>query len=417
MARRKVREYDAKRLITRHLGLQIKSAQVTPQTDMDKLAKENPWLMKERLVVKPDMLFGKRGKHKLVLLDADYEAAKIFVNENMNKEIEISDVSGNLTHFLIEPFVPHKDEYYLSIKSERDGEHIAFSDSGGMSVEENWDQMVHLDVPVNSSLRNCGLEDKLNGKLDEKRKANTVEFIEAAYRMYCDLDLSLLEMNPFTYDGSEHPFPLDMRIEIDDTAEFKNAKQWDGVRFPTPFGRNPYPEEKYVKELDAKTGASLKLTVLNPKGRIWTMVAGGGASVIYADTVVDLGYGEELGNYGEYSGNPNEEETYLYAKTLLDLATREPDSRNRILLIGGGIANFTDVANTFKGIIKALKEYKEKLKKANMSIYVRRGGPNYETGLALMKELGEELGIPIEVYGPETSMTAIVPLAIKKLEG
>jgi len=34
-----------------------------------------------------------------------------------------------------------------------------------------------------------------------------------------------------------------------------------------------------------QTGASLKLTILNPKGRIWTMVAGGGASVIYADTV------------------------------------------------------------------------------------------------------------------------------------
>lgn len=29
----------------------------------------------------------------------------------------------------------------------------------------------------------------------------------------------------------------------------------------------------------------MKFTVLNPKGRIWTMVAGGGASVIYADTV------------------------------------------------------------------------------------------------------------------------------------
>lgn len=34
-----------------------------------------------------------------------------------------------------------------------------------------------------------------------------------------------------------------------------------------------------------QTGASLKLTILNPKGRIWTMVAGGGASVIYTDTV------------------------------------------------------------------------------------------------------------------------------------
>jgi succinyl-CoA synthetase beta subunit len=35
-----------------------------------------------------------------------------------------------------------------------------------------------------------------------------------------------------------------------------------------------------------QTGASLKLTILNPKGRIWTMVAGGGASVIYSDTVL-----------------------------------------------------------------------------------------------------------------------------------
>ena len=35
-----------------------------------------------------------------------------------------------------------------------------------------------------------------------------------------------------------------------------------------------------------QTGASLKLTILNPKGRIWTMVAGGGASVIYSDTVI-----------------------------------------------------------------------------------------------------------------------------------
>ena len=39
------------------------------------------------------------------------------------------------------------------------------------------------------------------------------------------------------------------------------------------------------KTLLFQTSASLKLTVLNPKGRIWTMVAGGGASVIYADTV------------------------------------------------------------------------------------------------------------------------------------
>ena len=34
-------------------------------------------------------------------------------------------------------------------------------------------------------------------------------------------------------------------------------------------------------------------------------MAGGGASVIYADTVGDLGLADELGNYAEYSGAPN----------------------------------------------------------------------------------------------------------------
>jgi len=32
-----------------------------------------------------------------------------------------------------------------------------------------------------------------------------------------------------------------------------------------------------------------------------------------------------------------------------------------------------------------------------MHIYVRRGGPNYQRGLAKMRALGEEIGIPIEV--------------------
>lgn len=44
--------------------------------------------------------------------------------------------------------------------------------------------------------------------------------------------------------------------------------------------------------MDEATGASLKFTVLNPKGRVWLMVAGGGASVIYTDTVGDLGYAQ-----------------------------------------------------------------------------------------------------------------------------
>ena len=95
-----------------------------------------------------------------------------------------------------------------------------------------------------------------------------------------------------------------------------------------------------------------------------TQVAGGGASVVYADTICDLGFGSELANYGEYSGAPTETMTYEYARTILDLMTQGPvSSDGKVLIIGGGIANFTDVAATFKGIIRALLRFKEKLLK------------------------------------------------------
>lgn len=59
-----------------------------------------------------------------------------------------------------------------------------------------------------------------------------------------------------------------------------------------PTGRPEFPEEAYIKKLDGSTGASLKLTILNHHGRVWTMVAGGGASVVYADTISDYGFGK-----------------------------------------------------------------------------------------------------------------------------
>ena len=43
------------------------------------------------------------------------------------------------------------------------------------------------------------------------------------------------------------------------------------------------------------------------------MVAGGGASVVYEDTVADYNWGQELVNYGEYSGAPSTEEILVYA--------------------------------------------------------------------------------------------------------
>ena len=90
--------------------------------------------------------------------------------------------------------------------------------------------------------------------------------------------------------------------------------------------------------------------------------------------------------------------------------TPRPDGK--ILIIGGGIANFTNVAATFKGIIRALKEYKGPLINHKVRIFVRRGGPNYQEGLKNMKAATQELGLKAKIFGPEMHVSGIVPLAL-----
>jgi len=75
------------------------------------------------------------------------------------------------------------------------------------------------------------------------------------------------------------------------------------------------------------------------------LVAGGGASVVYADAIASAGFAGELANYGEYSGAPTETQTFHYARTVLDLMLRAPQTpEGKVLFIGGGIANFTNVS-------------------------------------------------------------------------
>jgi len=387
---------------------------VGPETDLKKLPNKYKWLQKEKLVVKPDQLIKRRGKSKLLLLNTDWKEAATWIKKRMNKPITVSTVTGILNHFIIEPFVPHdeKDEYYAAIISEREGDTILFHHEGGINVGDVDAKAAKLFVPIGETPVSREIEKKLLDKVPKERKALIAEFIEGLFKYYADLNYTYLEINPFIVDGKT-VIPLDLAAKLDDTATFVSGRKWGSIDFPSPFGRMLSKEEIFVEELDAKTGASLKLTVLNPEGRVWTMVAGGGASVIYADTITDLGYMNEMANYGEYSGDPNEEFTYLYAKTILDLMTRKKNPKGKFLLIGGGIANFTDVANTFRGIIRALREYKKKLQDNKVKIFVRRGGPNYNEGLKNMRALGDELGVPIEVYGPETHMTRIVSMALE----
>lgn len=422
MAQRAIREADGKSMLARlmkryadgRFTVRAQCLSVDPFTDLEKATSRHRWLEKKRLVVKPDQLIKRRGKGGLLLLDAEWNTAKEWIAGNMNRTVTVEGVTGVLKHFIVEPFLPHetRDERYIALTSEREGDRILFFHQGGVDVGDIDARAEKLFVPIGETPPLHEIEKHLLKNLPDSEKTLMAAFITGLFQFYCDLNYAYLEMNPFVVKGRT-VIPLDYAAKLDDTAAFINEKEWGNIIFPKPFGREPAREERFIEELDAKTGASLKLSLLNPRGRVWTMVAGGGASVIYADTITDLGYMDEMANYGEYSGNPDEHTTYLYARTILDLMTREKHPDGKILIIGGGIANFTDVAKTFAGIIRALREYASRIRKQNIRIFVRRGGPNYKEGLRRMKVLGSEEGIDIDVYGPETHMTNIVAMALK----
>ena len=444
MAQKAIREYDAKSILAKHwdkyfpdFTYAYETVMVRNGADLTESAKTNAWLNEKPLVAKPDMLFGKRGKNDLVLFrdekpgDVSLAKATSWIDEKSSSHQSVyfsfdgDTPTGEpsvdmLTHFVVEPFTPHsqEEEYYISATCVGDDDMLYMSAEGGMEVEEGWDDKV-----TEVAFKITDTEEQISNKIrahipadiPAKDKDKFALFAIGFFRAYRELNFAYLEINPFVMQGNKIEL-LDMVAKLDDTAGFMMVEQWGDVEYPTAFGmESKSPEVEAIEAADAKTGASLKLTLLKPEARIWTMVAGGGASVVYADTIADFAGIDDLANYGEYSGGPTTGETKFYAETLLDLMTREKDAqgRDKILIIGGAIANFTDVAKTFTGIIQAFEVYEKRMKDVGVKIYVRRGGPNYEKGLKDIKEAADRLGIYIEVYGPETHVTDIVRMALE----
>jgi len=380
---------------------EIKFAAIGPPTKLENLEKNHPWLNQGKIVAKVDELFGKRGKLGYVKVADSFEEARKWIEGFRGKEVMVGERTGTLNHFLIEPYIEHKTEYYLAFTCEREHDVIHFSDKGGVEVEEQGESIQMIRINLNEELIP-----------NPKSQIPNPIFptIQGLFQIFRKLDLPYLEFNPITeVDGKV--FLLDTVARVDTAAAFRQQGTWGSVEIPQGFGTTLTEEEKRIQVMDEKSGSSLKFVLLNPKGRIWTMVAGGGASIIYADAITAQTDSKELANYGEWSGNPTTDEMEAYTDEILSLV--EMNNQEQALIIGGGIANFTDVKRTFAGVIKALKKHKESLK--NLKIFVRRAGPNDKEGLKALQEACDQMKISCVTHGAELPMTDIVKMAIDSL--
>ena len=191
MAQRGIREYDGKKMLAKYWKEYFsksfeypgKVVLVDPNTKLDDLPKKNKWLMEEKLVVKPDQLFGKRGKHGLIKANATFPEVKKWIKERMNKDTKVGKVTDKLTHFVIEPFVPHKGEFYVAIKSSRDGDNIYFSNHGGVDIESVWNTVAEILIPVEEEIDKINIESKLPKDTPKDQKKTFVEFIKGLFKI------------------------------------------------------------------------------------------------------------------------------------------------------------------------------------------------------------------------------------------
>ncbi len=390
MARVKISEYKAKKIL---LGDSYKGVQIVTETS------DVPVIPPGRWVAKVDQGIKKRFKQGLVTVDKDAATMKAAIAEWKTR---------GFSQFVLDPLVPHdpKEARYVSFERIREGIRVLYAAEGGIDIEEHPEAVTQYLIKSESDIAHIATATGI-----------PEQFLLRVYSVFQKEFFAFLEINPLVVQGGKAEL-LDAAALVDSAGEFFVRDSWTEADIIKTKAK--HAAESRVEVLAATTPASLKLSVINPDGALFFLLSGGGGSIVIADEVQLRGAGKLLANYGEYSGGPTREETYLYAKEILKLLLEaRPKSAQggsavgrKALVIAGGVANFTDVKKTFLGIIDALTEVAPNLREQGVRAFVRRGGPNEAVGLALMKDFLEKEGLFGSVHGSDAVITQAVEEAI-----
>lgn len=337
----------------------------------------------ENVVVKAQVLSGKRGKNSGIKFCSTAEAVAEAVTELFNTNIRGQYVAA----VRIEEKLDIAEEHYLSITYDTNAKQpvLIYSSQGGMDIEDVPEEKI---LKTLLDIRNTELKD-----IEDIKDIGLRQVMQKLWNCFLTEDTRVVEINPLVKTADGRWIAADAKVALDDDAFYRH-KEWADLEPRTMMGRLPTDRELAVKKIDEGEnyyrGTAGKY--IEMPGDIAILFSGGGASIANMDALIQQGL--KPANYTEYSGNPPREKVYELAKIVLS----KPGLRG--LWIAGGVANFTNIRETFHGIVDALQEIKP-----TYPIVVRRAGPFEEEGMRLMREYGERNGLNIKLFGKETSMS------------
>lgn len=365
-------EYEGKNLFEKH-GIRVPRRALV--RSLDDIETAYTAIGVADVVVKSQILAGKRGKSGGIKFCSTLEEVRIAVGSLLGTTLRGYEIKA----VLIEEKLAIAEEHYLSISYDTSvrAPLFVYSSAGGMEIE---------DAP----------ESAITRRTLDVRTADTPgiqPFAAEVWKCFLVEDARVVEINPLVKTTDGRWYAADAKIALDDDAFFRHP-EWKDFEPRTSLPRPPTEREIAAAKIDEGEayyrGTASKYIELD--GDIAILFSGGGASIANMDALMKAG--GEPANYTEYSGNPPREKVAALAKVVLS----KPGLRG--LWIAGGVANFTNVADTFQGIVDALDEIKP-----SYPIVVRRAGPNEEEGMKIMRECGERNGLNIKLFGKETSMS------------
>ncbi len=325
----------------------------------------------DKWVVKTQVHAGGRGKAGGVKLISSKEEAKEFAAKWLGKNLVTYQTDANgqpVSKILVEDCTDIADELYLGAVVDRSTRRVVFmaSTEGGVEIEkvaEETPEKIHkvaIDPLVGAQPyqgRELAFKLGLEGKLI---KQFTHIFMQLS-KLFHDLDLALLEINPLVITEAGDLHCLDSKIGIDGNAVYRHQSLKDM--------HDPSQEDE--REAHA---ASFELNYVALDGNIGCMVNGAGLAMGTMD-IVNL-HGGSPANFLDVGGGATKERVVEAFKIILT-----DDNVKAVLVnIFGGIVRCDLIA---EGIIGAVEEVG-----VEVPVVVRLEGNNADKGRQVLADSG-----------------------------
>ena len=325
-------------------------------------------------VVKCQVHAGGRGKAGGVKLVKDKADIKAFAENWLGKNLVTYQTDENgqpVSRILVESCTDIAQELYLGAVVDRTSRRIVFmaSTEGGVEIEtvaeETPEKILKAEVDPLVGAQPFQAREiafKLGLKGVQVRQFTTI-FMGLA-KMFEDLDLALIEINPLVIkeDGDLHC--LDAKLGVDSNALYRQKK----------VAEMNDPSQEDAREAHA---AKFELNYVALDGNVGCMVNGAGLAMGTMD-IVNL-HGGSPANFLDVGGGATKERVAEAFKIILS------DSNVKAVLVNifGGIVRCDMIA---EGIIGAVKEVG-----VNVPVVVRLEGTNAELGREVLA--GSDLDI------------------------